>query len=316
MIAEAIRQLKNAGVLSMNRRNAEYIMHYNPRSRFPLVDDKVLTKELAQKYAIPTPELYGIIEHHGSIAGLYETLREHRQFVIKPARGSGGSGIILIVDHREDAFVTQSGKKIPQEVLAYHISSILSGIYSLEGLEDKAIVESLIHPEPVFAAVTFEGVPDIRIIVCMGVPVMAMVRLPTRASDGKANLHRGAIGAGIDIRHGTTLTAVHKSQVVTHHPDTGNPVSGIAIPHWKEMLEVAARSYEMTGLGYVGVDLVIDRQRGPLLLELNARPGLAIQMANRSGLHGRLKRIEKAPSEIFVTPETRIAWAREAFCAL
>ena len=315
MILDTLRRLRRAGILGMNRRNAEYIMHYNPRPLFPLVDDKVLTKKLAREHQVPVPALYGVVEHHGSIAGLYDTLREHRQFVVKPSRGSGGSGIILIVDQREDVFVTQSGKEIPKEVLAYHISSILSGIYSLEGLEDKAIIESLIRPDPVFEAVTYEGVPDIRIVVCRGVPVMAMVRLPTRASDGKANIHRGAIGAGVDINQGITLTAVHKSQAVTHHPDTGNPVSGIAIPHWKEMLEVAARSYEMTGLGYIGVDLVIDKERGPMLLELNARPGLAIQMANRSGLHARLRRVEQAPQEIFEAPERRIAWAREAFGA-
>ncbi len=110
---------------------------------------------------------------------------------------------------------------------------------------------------------------------------MAMVRLPTRASDGKANLHRGAIGAGIELSNGTTLTAVHRSQVITHHPDTGNPVKGIHVPQWDLMLLMAARTRDMTGLGYLGVDLVLDRERGPLLLELNARPGLAIQMANR-----------------------------------
>ena len=69
----------------------------------------------------------------------------------------------------------------------------------------------------------------------------------------------------------------------------------------------------MTGLGYLGVDLLLDREKGPLLLELNARPGLAIQMANKSGLFGRLDRIEKAPQEIFATSEARIAWAKQAF---
>jgi len=113
---------------------------------------------------------------------------------------------------------------------------------------------------------------------------MAMVRLPTRASDGKANLHRGAIGAGIDIKNGVTLKAVFGSRVVEHHPDTGNKVYGIAIPYWEEMLKIAARSLDMTGLRYLGVDLVIDKDKGPLLLELNARPGLAIQLANLSGL--------------------------------
>lgn len=313
MIFDVLQKLKSAGVLGMNRRNAEYIMNCNPRSRFPLVDDKVLTKKLAVEYQIPTPVLYYVIEHHGGIDGLQKALGDHQQFVVKPARGFGGSGIILITKRREDVFVTQSGKIIPREVLNYHISSILSGIYSLEGLEDSAIVESLVQPDPVFEAVTYQGVPDIRIVAYRGIPVMAMVRLPTRASDGKANLHRGAIGAGVNMRNGATLTAVHHSQVVTLHPDTGNPVSGIIIPHWGKMLQVAARSYDMTGLGYLGVDLVIDREKGPLLLELNARPGLAIQMANRAGLYGRLELIEKAPREIFATPETRIAWAKEVF---
>ena len=142
---------------------------------------------------------------------------------------------------------------------------------------------------------------------------MAMARLPTRSSDGKANLHRGAIGVGIGIGNGRTLTAVHHSLIIHHHPDTNNPVSGIEVPYWEKMLRMAARTFEMTGLGYIGVDLVIDHEAGPLLLEMNARPGLAIQLANREGLYGRLRRIDIAPPDIFSTPESRVAWAREAF---
>jgi glutathione synthase/RimK-type ligase-like ATP-grasp enzyme len=69
----------------------------------------------------------------------------------------------------------------------------------------------------------------------------------------------------------------------------------------------------MTGLGYLGVDMVIDQERGPLLLELNARPGLQIQVANQKGLLKHLEFIDKAPSNIFTTPETRVAWALDAF---
>ncbi len=152
-----------------------------------------------------------------------------------------------------------------------------------------------------------------RIVVYRGVPIMSMVRLPTRVSDGKANLHRGAIGAGIGLATGTTITAVHRSNVITHHPDTGHPVSGIQVPFWEKMLGMAARTLEMTGLGYIGVDLAIDRDRGPLLLELNARPGLAIQLANRQGLRGRLDRVDRAPAEIFATPGARAEWARKNF---
>ena len=313
MIFSAIRALKEKGVLGMNRRNAEYIMRHNPRAAFPRVDDKVLTKRLAEEYQIPTPRLYHVFHHHGAIKHLESVLEGLREFVVKPARGTGGSGIILVMNRNSEGFVKSGGEVLSRENLAYHIGSILSGIYSLEGLEDRALIEALIIPDPVFDEVTYQGVPDIRVVVYRGVPLMAMVRLPTRTSDGKANLHRGAIGAGIGIGSGTTVTAVHRSLVITHHPDTGHPVSGIQVPHWNEMLLIAARACKMTGLGYLGVDLVIDRERGPLLLEMNARPGLAIQMANRVGLATRLEHVEKAPLNIFDSPETRVSWAMKSF---
>jgi alpha-L-glutamate ligase-like protein len=313
VIWQEFRRLKEAGVLGINSRNADYIMRCNPRSFFPRVDNKMLTKKLAEIHNIPTPLLYHVVEKYGDIAGLKEALQGHYEFVVKPARGSGGSGIVLIKDRMEEGYITQSGEVISFENFSYHISEILSGIFSLSGLEDLAIVEALIHPDPIFAAVSFLGVPDVRIVVYLGVPVMAMVRLPTKASDGKANLHRGAIGAGIELSAGITISAVHLSQVITHHPDTAHPVSGIQVPYWEKMLLMAAETFEITGLGYLGVDLVIDKDRGPLLLELNVRPGLAIQLANGKGLRKRLDQVDRAPSDIFANPEARVKWALNNF---
>lgn len=314
MIASPFSWLGNAGVLGMNRRNAEYIMRWNPRSRYPLVDDKIITKELAARHEIPTPPLIHVIRHHGEVKGFGERLAGHREFAVKPARGSGGEGIVLISDVSDKGYVKQNGDILTEDDISYHISSILSGIYSLGALEDRAIIEELIHPDPVFTAVTYRGVPDIRIIVYRGVPAMAMVRLPTRASDGKANLHQGAIGAGLDMCDGVLLKAVHHNEVATHHPDTGNPVTGIAVPHWEKIMTMAARAFDMTGLGYLGVDMVMDERRGPLLLELNARPGIQIQLANGLGLRHRLDRIDAAPEYVFITPESRVRWAREVLC--
>ena len=313
MILEGLRQLWAAGVLGMNRRNGDYIMQFNPRSAFPLVDNKLLTKRLADKYTIPTPRTIFVVERQGEVAGLRDKLASQREFVLKPARGAGGSGIVLITDYTADGFVMSSGRLMSWEDLGFHFSDVLSGIFSLSGLPDAAIIEALIHPDPLFSEVTYRGVPDIRIVVYRGVPVMSMLRLPTKVSDGKANLHRGAIGVGIDIGTGITLGGVCRSRIITHHPDTGKPVAGIGIPYWERMLHIAATATEMTGLGYLGVDLVIDREKGPLLLELNARPGLAIQLANRSGLLSRLNRVDKAPNDIFVRSESRTAWAISAF---
>ncbi|MBI5606643.1 MAG: alpha-L-glutamate ligase-like protein [Deltaproteobacteria bacterium] len=307
------RFLRQRGLLGMNSRNADYIMVYNPRSAFPLADNKVQTKQLALKFGIPTPDLFYVVENHGSIARLHRILKNHRAFVVKPARGSGGSGILLIQDRTADGFITQSQRVLSKDAFNNHISAILSGVYSLEGLEDRVIIESLIHPDPIFNPVAYQGVPDERVLVYRGVPVMAMVRLPTRASDGKANLHRGAIGAGIDLGQGLTLSAVHKSRIISHHPDTGNPVAGIRIPHWEKILYLAALSKDMTGLQFLGADFILDRERGPVLLELNARPGLSIQMANQKGLGHRLDQTDRAAPEIFLNPESRVKWAQEAF---
>ena len=143
---------------------------------------------------------------------------------------------------------------------------------------------------------------------------MAMVRLPTRVSDGKANLHQGAVGAGIDISSGETLQGVCGNEIVDEHPDTGALVSGLRIPQWDFILQLAAKGLDVTGLGFLGVDIVIDRDRGPLILEMNARPGLNIQIANCSGLSERVSRIDEIFDEK-ANAVTRARISRREFAA-
>jgi alpha-L-glutamate ligase-like protein len=190
----------------------------------------------------------------------------------------------------------------------------LSGLYSLGGQPDQAIIEYRVLFDPVFESVSHQGVPDVRIVVFFGVPVMSMVRLPTRMSDGKANLHQGAIGAGIDISTGTTLSGVLGNDIVTEHPDTGKSIAGLQIPYWDDLLRLASRCHDLTGLGYLGVDIVLDKNKGPLLLELNARPGLNIQIANKAGLLPRLHLTERE-KENLKSVEDRILFSKRHFSA-
>ena len=301
-------RLTRAGVLGMNRRNSEFTLPYNPRRLLPLVDDKLLTKQLAQRTGIPVPELYAVVEIQYQVRGLHELLSPYPDFVIKPARGSGGDGIVVIAGRSRGMYRKVNGALLGRAELEHHVSNILGGAYSLGGHPDKALIEYRVEFDPVFEGITYQGVPDVRIIVFLGVPVMAMVRLPTMTSEGRANLHQGAIGAGVDMASGRTLTAVWGNEVVSEHPDTGNPVSEVLVPHWPRMLEIAARCYEMTGLGYQGVDLVLDRSRGPMMLEINGRPGLNIQIANRSGLLWRLRRVQAEQDRL------RDIDARMGFC--
>ncbi len=284
--------LKRLGILGINQRNADFMLLVNPRKYYPLVDDKLLSKQLAIQRGINVPELYGMIQYHHETRKVLTIAKVHNQFVVKPSMGSGGEGILVIVGHDDDRFEKASGETISSEDLFHYISGILSGLYSLGGQDDKALIEYKVEVAPIFEKIAYRGIPDVRIIVYRGIPVMSMVRLPTRESDGKANLHQGAIGVGVDLSEGVTLLGVHHDRVVSRHPDTNNPIEGIIIPHWNQILEIAALSYEMTGLGYIGVDVVIDREKGPMILEFNARPGLSIQIANGRGLLPRLSGVD------------------------
>lgn len=306
------KQLTGIGVLGINQRNAEYTLKYNSRDRYPLVDDKLHTKKLALKAGIAVPELYGVIETEYQVRHFPEMIEPFAEFALKPSRGSGGNGILVITGRSKDMYRKVDGGLLTREEVGYHLSNVISGIYSLGGQPDKALIEYRVQFDPVFEATSYQGVPDIRVIVFLGVPVMSMVRLPTRMSGGKANLHQGAIGAGIDIATGTTLTAVWRNTIISEHPDTGNPVNGVRIPNWEKLLKIAAQCNKITGLGYIGVDLVLDKEKGPLILEMNARPGLNIQIANRAGLLPRLKLVELHHTEL-VNLDDHIEFSKHNF---
>jgi alpha-L-glutamate ligase-like protein len=293
MIFKTYQRLKNNGILSINQRNSDFVLKYNDRKNYPLVDDKLKTKYLANQANISVPKLYAQIDTEHQIKKIDQILEPFSDFVIKPAHGSGGDGILVITGKIGSRYRQINGKLLSQQELSYHLSRLLSGAYSLGGNHDYAIIEKRVIVDPVFSNISHQGVPDVRVITLLGYPVMAMLRLPTRSSGGKANLHQGAIGAGIDIGTGTTKNAVYQNDVIEHHPDTLYPIAGVKVPYWNDILQIAASCYELTGMGYLGVDIVIDANDGPLMLELNARPGLSIQIANQEGLLKRLRLIEE-----------------------
>lgn len=292
LLISRYKQLKKFGLLGMNQRNADYILPHNPRRHYPLVDDKYLTKSLALKHQVATPKLYHLFSYEYELKQLQVLLQEHGSFVVKPAHGSGGDGILVIAKRHGKHFFKNNGDLITLEDIQHHLSNILSGMYSLSGLPDKAMIEYKVTSHPVFSTVSYQGVPDIRMIVYQGIPTMAMLRLPTKSSQGKANLHQGAVGVGINQTTGITTTACCNNQLITLHPDTYCTLSGIKIPFWEKITEISAQCYDFSQLGYLGVDIIIDEQQGPLMLELNARPGLSIQIANQMGLKETLKKID------------------------
>lgn len=310
------QKLKELGIMGMNARNIDYIQEYNPRHCYPLVDNKLVSKTLAMQNRLAVPDLYAVVEIEPQVRQLATTLAPFEDFVIKPAHGSGGDGILVVTGRRKNNYLKANGELITIDELQHHVSNILSGMYSLGGHSDVAVIEYRVKFDPLFEEISYQGVPDVRMIVFQGYPVMGMLRLPTRMSHGKANLHQGAIGVGLDISNGKTLNGTWQNEIVDCHPDTGNDIAGLALPYWEGILSTSAGCYEMTGLGYLGVDLVLDRDKGPLMLELNARPGLSIQIANQTGLEPRLEQIKAAVAaagDKEITVAKRVAFAKQQF---
>lgn len=198
------KKLRDKGVLGMNARNFHIIAQLNPRHLYPLVDDKVQTKNLAIKSGVKTPNLIGVIEHQYEVKNILDMVKNHTEFVVKPSHGSGGKGVLVIKSYSDNSFTLPSGRCITYNELYQHISNILSGLYSLGGKYDSALVEEVVHFSDAFKEYSYQGVPDVRVIVYKGYPIMAMTRLSTAESGGRANLHQGAVGVGLDIKTGKT----------------------------------------------------------------------------------------------------------------
>jgi alpha-L-glutamate ligase-like protein len=291
-------------ILGINRRNQKYVRPFNPPSAKRMADNKLATKKLLARVGIQTPELYKVIRNKSQLQFLnWNSLP--KSFVIKPNRGSQGSGILVFYGQRKNSleWIRPNGQTMTPNDMTIQMEKILDGRFSMGNRKDIVIIEDRIKTHKKLKDYSYKGVPDIRVIVFNKVPVMAMVRLPTKRSDGKANLHAGAICAGIDIASGVTTNAMHlrKQPLVedtyedlefTIDQKPPLPLRGIKIPYWKDILEISVKCQEESLLGYLGVDIVIDAVKGPMVLELNARPGLGIQTANNTGLRARLERVE------------------------
>jgi len=287
MIIDTIRSLTKLHqsarkILSINKRNLLYIYKYNSRKDYNLADNKLITKKLMIDHYLPTPCTYISYNQFYELCNISRDLSHLDSFVIKPACGRAGGGIIVIVGKKGDRFLGVNGKVFSIEDLKHHIGEIIFGVYSFD-MHDAAVIEERIIQHDVINGMSPNGLSDIRLILCENNPVMAMIRLPTIASGGRANLHQGAAGVGIDISSGITRYGVFKEKSISMHPDTGAQLIGVQIPYWDEIISIGKKSAEILPLKYLGADIAVT-ENGPVIIELNVRPGLAIQSCNNESL--------------------------------
>ena len=281
--------LRPSGILGLNARNLLYIKPFNPRNAVAFADDKLKTKMFLGSRGIPVAKVYARIENRRQVQEFdFKSLPD--ECVLKPNEGYGGEGIVVLRGRRNGEFLENGKTPVTERQLRNHIEDILDGKYSLSGHRDTAFFEQILTAHDCFARFRPAGLPDIRIIVFNLVPVMAMLRIPTAKSGGKANVHLGGIGIGIDIAKGVTTHATQYNRLIKELPHGGSP-AGVVIPFWDEILLISTRIQQITNIGYIAVDITIDRDMGSTLLEVNARAGLMVQVANLAPLRSRLERV-------------------------
>ncbi len=283
---------KASDILGMNGRN-QLFTSLNSKHSMSLANSKIATNILMEQHDIPTPKIHGLFATQEDVDE-FDWSQLGDNFVIKPTSGLAGKGVLVFRKRLNDepSWSDALGKKWSLEDVKFHCYDILEGQYSHFGGPPTAILQERILIHPTLLRYVYKGTPDVRIIVFNRVPVMAMLRLPTKESEGRANVHQGAIAAGIDIASGITTSAcTGKGIPIEVIPDTKIKLRGIKIPDWQSYLETAVRAAEACQLEYAGVDLFVSKEKGPMVVELNARPGLTIQVANQAGLHRRLERV-------------------------
>ncbi len=278
-------------VLGMNRRNLGYVYPSNPRKYFDYANDKLLAKKSLEARRLRVPKTYLTISFFYELVELEEALKRYTSFVIKPAFGSGGNGIMVISAYEEGHWISVSGKRYTFKEIKKHIADIIFGVYSFS-MNDTAIIEERIVQHSLVSELSPHGLADIRMINYKGNNVKAMLRIATIASDGRANLHQGGIGVSIDLQSGRTLAARIAKEDITHHPDTGRALLDVELPHWDEILHLCEEAAKAVPLDYLGIDIALS-DSGPVILEVNARPGIEIQNVAGEGLREKLSEIDR-----------------------
>ena len=282
-------------ILGMNARNFTYVSRGVGKKTRQSIDQKLLTKRTLRRAGLPVVHTYGIISSFHKLND-FDWGSLPKSFVVKPNLGLGGRGIMVVFGKKkgsDSTWIKADKERIDIDDLRTHIGNIIEGNYSLGSQPDKAFFEERVKIHPDLKPYAYRGVPDVRIIVYNSVPVMAMLRLPTRKSQGKANLEQGAVGTGIDMATGkTTFAITGKGKITDTIPNSRVKISGIQIPDWHNVLKLAVQAQQVFGIKYTGVDIAIDKDEGPKILELNVRPGLSIQIANLAPLRVRLDQVK------------------------
>lgn len=312
-------------ILWNNARNLLYIKKFNDKKAIRLANNKLETKIFLWERWIPFAKTYWIISNRNELYEFDFSYLPKKTFIIKPNQWSKGNWILIVKNISKEEnlkpkeknnflnFIIKKREKIvPYKTIPthkkelYHIwektindptfrrylLDIIDGKFSMNMGWDKVIIEEKLTPGELFKDFCEYGLADIRIIVFNLVPIATMIRVPTKYSNGKANLAQWWLGLGIEICTGKITSMLRKNKVYTHKfPKEFAHFFGKQIPYRKDILFLSSKAQYYVNLGYLALDRVITNE-GPKLLEINARAWLEVQKVTNTPLEKILEKIE------------------------
>jgi hypothetical protein len=237
----------------------------SPSGRALLEDKKVFAEQLtARGLGSSAPEFYGTVTTDGFQArspGAGDRLRSQAAVVLKPARGRGGTGVRIAS---------------PRDVAAM-----------VAGPDTELIVQEQVRQHPQLARIHPPSLNTVRVLVVRlpgHGPVLAAAahRWGVAGTGPVDNLSSGGLCSRVDLETGRLGPAVGEARArrrieMDHHPDTGELITGVLVPQWARVRELALEL--MTAfpeLDHVGWDLAVT-DRGVRVIEGNgSMPAVSI----------------------------------------
>ena len=174
--------MKLSNILGLNARSQLFAYKYNSARGKKIADSKLLTAIILKKAKVPRPKIFKILRDPKTVLEFdWSTLPD--KFALKPSKGLGGEGIIVVkMKLKNGGWLTTQKKRVTIDDFKLHTLDILEGAYSMGNVPDVALIQEYVGRAKVFRRWAYRGTPDIRVIVFNKVPVMAMLRLPTKES--------------------------------------------------------------------------------------------------------------------------------------
>lgn len=280
--------LTNANVHEYLSDYARFIKTPKINGRFAAaLNNKIVFSRLVESYGGRAPEYYCLIRdgmymqigsrfRMRSAGDIVDVAASGERLIVKPFGGGAGVGVILL---------SGGGGRVRVNDVETERDD---AVRLIEGLSDAVVSEYVIQHE--YSSRIFPGsVNSIRVLMMWdfdeGEPFIPFAghRFGTSLSAPVDNCSQGGMSANIDVEtgvlgRGMTGHSTEESKEHTHHPETGEPIEGVQIPHWAEatgkVLEIAR---EMAYIPYIGWDIVITPD-GFCVIEGNSYPDVGHQV--------------------------------------